>query len=527
MPWRQGLLIKRQPEVTEMYAQMVADKVITLQNIGNELMTGAAQRPHHAAARGLAAPGRRPGGRAGAGGRPAGDRHHASTTRSAPRWPPRRAGFAPIAFNDAEFSRRQSGKIYKYIADQMRRMGPDDFVEMLRSAIKQDEWLLFVHGGALGFVRRTAPPGDLRSVMDEEPVAPPSAVQATCRPARHRAGARRRRTPVAPTTAVTVRRRCCPTALRPRRPRGAGRVPCRSCGRRRTSRGWRRRRRATCSSWSVSATVAGANYVAQRAIDGEAPTAILQDAAGDLRSVRAGARSACAPTSPRELAAGRPLPERVAPRPQTPQDLQRRGTDLLRRSNDVHVIEDTHPAFARILTEITPDEARILRFLYLDGPQPAIDVRTWRPVRHRVHAHRGRAEHGRRARRLPQRRSDHPVPDEPVPARPASNFSKEQVEQPAALPGDRGAAQGDAGDEAGRPDAAHDPPQHPADRVRRRVRAHLPAAQPAPGVRPGDRRGRGRCGGRHCQGGHCEGGHGQGRNCEALELRRLELPRPA
>ena len=25
-----------------------------------------------------------------------------------------------------------------------------DFVEMLRSAIKQDEWLLFVHGGALG-----------------------------------------------------------------------------------------------------------------------------------------------------------------------------------------------------------------------------------------------------------------------------------------------------------------------------------------------------------------------------------------
>jgi hypothetical protein len=32
----------------------------------------------------------------------------------------------------------------------MRMMGPDDFVEMLRSAIKQDEWLLFVHGGVLG-----------------------------------------------------------------------------------------------------------------------------------------------------------------------------------------------------------------------------------------------------------------------------------------------------------------------------------------------------------------------------------------
>ena len=60
--------------------------------------------------------------------------------------------------------------------------------------------------------------------------------------------------------------------------------------------------------------------------------------------------------------------------------MQRRGDELLRRSNDVHVVEDTHPAFARILSEITPDEARILRFLYLDGPQPSIDVRTNRPL---------------------------------------------------------------------------------------------------------------------------------------------------
>jgi hypothetical protein len=59
-------------------------------------------------------------------------------------------GFAPIAFNDAEFSKRQSQKIYRFISTQMRAMGPDDFVEMLRSAIKQDEWLLFFHGGALG-----------------------------------------------------------------------------------------------------------------------------------------------------------------------------------------------------------------------------------------------------------------------------------------------------------------------------------------------------------------------------------------
>jgi hypothetical protein len=125
-------------------------------------------------------------------------------------------------------------------------------------------------------------------------------------------------------------------------------------------------------SWSVGATVAGANYVAQRAIEGEAPTAIMQEAANDLRDV------AWRALGLGEHARSRPLPERP-PGESTPADLQRRGTDLLRRSNDVHVVEDTHPAFARILTEITPDEARILRYVYLEGPQPSIDVRTFRP----------------------------------------------------------------------------------------------------------------------------------------------------
>lgn len=60
--------------------------------------------------------------------------------------------FAPVALSEPDFNRRQSENIYRFVATQMRGMGPDDFVEMLRSAIKQDEWLLFVHGGALGLV---------------------------------------------------------------------------------------------------------------------------------------------------------------------------------------------------------------------------------------------------------------------------------------------------------------------------------------------------------------------------------------
>jgi len=59
-------------------------------------------------------------------------------------------GFAPAAFSEPSFNKQQSNRIRDFIANQMHSMGPDDFVELLRSAMKQDEWLLFVHGGALG-----------------------------------------------------------------------------------------------------------------------------------------------------------------------------------------------------------------------------------------------------------------------------------------------------------------------------------------------------------------------------------------
>jgi len=151
LPWRQGLLLKRKQEVTETYAQMIADRVITLQNVGAELMTGPrSDRTMQMLEDSL---------------RPAVDRA-VGPARAAVRlvigsaeYESIRASvateattFAPIAFNDAEFNRRQSSKIYNFVAGQMRTMSSEDFVDMLRSAIKQDEWLLFVHGGALGLM---------------------------------------------------------------------------------------------------------------------------------------------------------------------------------------------------------------------------------------------------------------------------------------------------------------------------------------------------------------------------------------
>jgi hypothetical protein len=54
--------------------------------------------------------------------------------------------------------------------------------------------------------------------------------------------------------------------------------------------------------------------------------------------------------------------------------LRARGAALLRESADVAATDGAHPAHARVLDELAPDEARILRLLAVDGPQPVVDV---------------------------------------------------------------------------------------------------------------------------------------------------------
>jgi hypothetical protein len=64
-----------------------------------------------------------------------------------------------------------------------------------------------------------------------------------------------------------------------------------------------------------------------------------------------------------------------------PAALRAQGAELLRQSADVAFDEPAHPAYAQILLELAPDEARILRLLAAQGPQPAVDVRSTQLVR--------------------------------------------------------------------------------------------------------------------------------------------------
>lgn len=52
---------------------------------------------------------------------------------------------------------------------------------------------------------------------------------------------------------------------------------------------------------------------------------------------------------------------------------------LLDASSDLSYPDSGHPAYVRLLSELAPDEARILRLFAERGPQPSVDVRTRRP----------------------------------------------------------------------------------------------------------------------------------------------------
>jgi hypothetical protein len=136
------------------------------------------------------------------------------------------------------------------------------------------------------------------------------------------------------------------------------------------------------AGWTVGAAAAGANYIVKRSLEGQSASAIVQEAATDLRNLALRTLGLDPETMPTVALGSQGLPavDRNAARGMSTRELQKRGVELLRRSNDVHIIDDTHPAFARILSEITPDEARILRYVFLEGPQPALDIRTYRPL---------------------------------------------------------------------------------------------------------------------------------------------------
>jgi uncharacterized membrane protein YheB (UPF0754 family) len=146
-----GLFLRRQPQASEVYADVIAEDIITVRNIGEELLHGArSDKTRSLIANAL---------------RPAIDRA-AGPLLPAVRIAVGRREYDAIRegvaaegveytitpMTDPDFNREQARRLHSFIVERMRALPPVDFSEMMRSAMREDEWLLLAHGAVLGVV---------------------------------------------------------------------------------------------------------------------------------------------------------------------------------------------------------------------------------------------------------------------------------------------------------------------------------------------------------------------------------------
>lgn len=141
---------------------------------------------------------------------------------------------------------------------------------------------------------------------------------------------------------------------------------------------------AKLGRWGLGASLRIGNRVIKAAVSGESATTLLDDATHAIRDqardllglVDDAGRMVGWQRSDGVEAADHGRPAIAA---LTPADLRARGAALLDAPSEMAEGTPSHPAHARMLDELAPDEARIVRLLAVEGPQPAVDVRTYSP----------------------------------------------------------------------------------------------------------------------------------------------------
>ena len=144
--------------------------------------------------------------------------------------------------------------------------------------------------------------------------------------------------------------------------------------------------------WSATAYLRAVRELVRSAARGDPPGEVLsrtgEDLVAYLRELLVVTENGAGPAAPPtpEAAVTVPAEEEAAAAARsrrTQRALREQGADLLRRSAEVDIDADedeAHPAYVRVLEELAPDEARILRLLAQEGPQPAVDVRSGGPL---------------------------------------------------------------------------------------------------------------------------------------------------
>jgi hypothetical protein len=125
--------------------------------------------------------------------------------------------------------------------------------------------------------------------------------------------------------------------------------------------------------WALEASVRVGARVARASVSPDAAADLVGEVGSGLRAyARELLGVADLDDRVRQLMPARERPTSRAER----SSLREQGAELLRESADVDFDDGTHPAYARILSELAPDEVRILRLLVVGGPQPSVDIRS-------------------------------------------------------------------------------------------------------------------------------------------------------
>jgi uncharacterized membrane protein YheB (UPF0754 family) len=146
-----GLFLRRQDEAAEVYARIIADDVVTMENIGDFLINGPrGDRTEQMLYEAMLPAIDRAAGPLRSFARVAVGAQEYDTITEAFARQSREHTMTP--FLDPDFGREQSENVRLLFAKRTKELPPSDFVEMMRSAIKEDEWMLYLHGGLMGFI---------------------------------------------------------------------------------------------------------------------------------------------------------------------------------------------------------------------------------------------------------------------------------------------------------------------------------------------------------------------------------------
>lgn len=145
----QGGFMKRQEEVSEVFASIVVEDLVTLENIMNEMMFGKYASKTRELMKGhlysvLQSPVVRTTLRMGLGRREYGQFKNTIIDKSI------NATMEPI--RDPELNRSRAAKIFYLFCDRLKALTPDEFQNLLRPAFREDETTLILLGGLTGFI---------------------------------------------------------------------------------------------------------------------------------------------------------------------------------------------------------------------------------------------------------------------------------------------------------------------------------------------------------------------------------------